>query len=58
MQSQTTIVWLSLAHPNGSTFNMDSKLAYKKQSVMHKYFWPAESQQCGNKVQQKFPYIE
>lgn len=37
---------------------MDSKLAYKKQSVMHKYFQLVESQQCGNEVQQKFPYVE
>lgn len=37
---------------------MDSKLAYKKQSVMHKYFQLVESQQCDNEVQQKFPYIE
>lgn len=26
-----------LAYSNGSTFNMDSKLAHKKRNVMHKY---------------------
>lgn len=36
---------------------MNSKLAHKKQSVMHKYVQLVESQQRGNKVQQKFPYL-
>lgn len=45
------------AFSNVPAFGMDSKLAHRKQSVMHKYGQLVGPQQHGNKGQQTFPYL-